>query len=201
MNRRWAIAVLAMMLSGAAWAEGNAAAGQEKTEMCEGCHGASGNSETPIFPKLAGQHGGYLTKQLRDFREKKRVDPTMNAIAEGLSDEDIADLAVYYASQRGKAEPPVEAAAGKRLYLMGNPATGVPACAACHGPSGAGNGPASYPVLAGQHAAYVAKTLNDFKNQERANDVNAVLRSIASKMSADEINAVADYIAGLPASR
>lgn len=193
--------MLALVLSSGAWAEGSAGAGQEKAEMCAGCHGKAGNSETPIFPKLAGQHPDYISKQLKDFREQKRVDPSMNAIAGGLSDQDIADVAAYYAAQKLHSEPPVSAALGKRLYLLGNPATGVPACSACHGPDGTGNGPARYPALAGQHAAYVAKTLGDFKTQERANDPNAVIRTIAAKMTAEEMNAVADYIAGLPGGR
>lgn len=201
MNMRWALAILAAALSGAVWAEGSANAGQQKAEMCEGCHGKAGNSETPIFPKLAGQHTGYLSKQLRDFREQKRVDPSMNAIAEGLSDKDIDDLVVYYASQKAHPEAAAAVPAGQRLYLQGNAATGVPACTGCHGPSGAGNGPARYPALAGQHAAYVAKALGDFKTQERANDANAAMRAIAAKLGAEEINTLADYIAGLRAAR
>ncbi|WP_054773924.1 c-type cytochrome [Methylogaea oryzae] len=200
-NMQWAFFVLAATLAGTAWAEGNGSNGRLKAEMCEGCHGAAGNSETPIFPKLAGQNSGYLAKQLMDFREQKRADPTMNAIAAGLNDQDIADIAAYYAAQKIHSEPPVNTPLGKRLYLSGNPAAGVPACSACHGPDGSGNAPARYPALAGQHAAYIAKTLGDFKTQARANDANAVIRTIAAKLSTDEVNALADYIAGLPGKR
>lgn len=200
-NTQWVIFVLAATLAGTAWAGGNATAGRIKAEMCEGCHGKTGNSETPIFPKLAGQNSGYLSKQLVDFREQKRTDPTMNAIAEGLSDQDIADLAAYYSPQKVRSEPPVKAAAGSRLYLLGNIANGVPACTGCHAADGAGNGPAHYPALAGQHAAYVAKTLGDFKTQARNNDANSIMRTIAAKLGADEVNALADYIAGLPGGR
>lgn len=200
-NMRWAIFVLAAALAGTARAEGNAAAGRLKAEMCEGCHGKSGNSETPIFPKLAGQNSGYLSKQLADFREQKRTDPTMNAIAGGLSDQDIADIAAYYAQQKVRSEPPAKATAGKRLYLMGNVANGIPSCTGCHAADGAGNGPAHYPALAGQHAAYVAKTLGDFKTQARNNDANSIMRAISAKLGADEVNALADYIAGLPGGR
>lgn len=200
MNMRWAIVVLAALLSGSVWAEGNAGAGQKVSEMCEGCHGKAGNSQTPIFPKLAGQHASYLVRQLRDFREKKRVDPAMNVIAEDLSEKDINDVSAFFAAQKVSIESAAATPAGKHLYLSGN-SNGAPACSGCHGPSGVGNGPANYPALAGQHAAYVAKTLGDFKTQQRSNDAHSIMRAIAAKLSEDEINAAADYISGLPNSR
>lgn len=200
MKMRWVIAALAAALSGTTWAEGNARAGWDKATMCGGCHGKTGNSETPIFPKLAGQHVGYLTRQLRDFRDQKRVDPSMNAIAGNLSDQDIDDLVAYYATQGTVAEPPSNSPLGKRVYVMGN-ANGAPACTGCHSPSGTGNIPARYPALAGQHAAYVAKALSDFKTQQRNNDANGIMRAVAAKLSEEEINALADYIVGLSATR
>lgn len=196
----WAVAVMAAVLSGAVWATGSESVGRGKSEMCEACHGKGGNSETPIFPKLAGQHEWFLVKQLRDFREQKRIDPAMNAIAGGLSDKDIADVAAYYSSQKIHAEPPIATPAGRRLYLMGN-ANGAPACTGCHSPDGVGNKPARYPALAGQHAAYVAKTLGDFKTQQRSNDANGIMLAVAAKLSEEEMNALADYIAGLPGGR
>lgn len=199
MHKWLAVVLIALAGHSTVWAA--SAAGQEKAEMCVGCHGSAGNSETPIFPKLAGQNAGFLAKQLRDFREQKRVDPSMNAITGGLSDQDIADLAAYFAVQKVRSEPPNATPLGKRLYLMGNVANGAPACSGCHGPNGAGNEPARYPALAGQHAAYVAKALGDFKSQERNNDANSVMRAIAAKLGTEEMNALADYIAGLPGSR
>lgn len=201
MNKRWAVALLASALCGSAWAEGNPTAGKEKSEVCAGCHGDAGNSETPIFPKLAGQHVSFLRKELHDFRDNKRVDPSMNSIAETLSDQDIEDVAAYFAAQKVRPESPAHTALGQRLYLLGNAATGLPACSSCHGPAGAGNGPAKYPGLAGQHAAYISKVLGDFKTGQRGNDSTGMMRTIASKLSEDDMNAVADYISGLAADR
>jgi cytochrome c553 len=187
--------------SGPTVAEGKADAGREKAEQCAGCHGEDGNSETPIFPKLAGQHTDYLIRQLNDFRAQKRVDPSMNAIAGALGDQDVADLAAYYASQKVQPGQAVENAAGKRLYYLGHFATGVPACSGCHSPKGSGNAPAGFPMLRGQHAAYVVKALGDFKSRERANDPREIMRAVSGKMTSEEMNAVADFISGMSEPR
>lgn len=183
--------------AGCAHAQGDAAAGKQKAEACAGCHGEDGNASVPIFPKLAGQHASYLTKQLSDYRAQKRIEPTMNAMAESLTDADIADLSAYFSQFKIKVEETQPNALGEKVYRAGNSDTGVPACAACHGPAGAGNPAAVVPALGGQYSAYIGKTLHDTKAGERHNDPNEAMRMIASRMSPEEINAVADYVSGL----
>ena len=179
-------------------AQGNPSAGKDKAETCGACHGVDGNGSAPIFPKLASQHAGYLAKQLHDFKDKKRADPTMSALAEPLTDADIADLSAYYAGQKITIEPgPANNALGQKIYLTGNLETGVPACTGCHGPDGKGNPQAVFPQVNGQYAAYLEKTLKDFKTGARGNDPNGMMRSIAARLSEEEISAVADYIARL----
>jgi len=180
-----------------ALAAGDSSAGKQKAETCAGCHGQDGNSSVPVFPKLAGQKASYIAKQLYDFKTERRPEPTMTALAEPMNDADIADLSAYFAAQKVKVEKGKENEAGKNLFHAGNPATGLPACTGCHGPEGKGNEPAAFPVLHGQHAPYLTKTLHDFRGKSRYNDRNEVMRSIAAKLSDEEINAVAEYLAGL----
>ncbi len=193
------VALLAVGFVSGAHGAGSADAGKGKAAACGACHGADGNSLVPNFPKLAGQHAAYLSKQLKDFKSGARKDPTMAPMAAPLSEQDIEDLAAFFAGQPlspGKGNPEL-VALGEKLYRGGNVDTGVAACIACHGPAGAGNPAANYPKIGGQQAAYVVKALNDFKSGARSNDANKMMRSIASKMSADEIKAVAEYVAGL----
>ncbi len=174
---------------------GAAAAGKTKSEACGGCHGADGNPAAPVFPKLAGQHSSYLTKQLRVFRSQKRGDQTvMNAMAESLTDQDIADISAWFASNKLKPEPAEKNELGQKIFRTGIPAKAVPACAACHGPKGEGNPSSVYPVLGGQYSSYVVKTLHDFKSGERSHEI---MQAVASRLSDDEINAAADYASGL----
>ena len=180
-----------------AQAGGNATEGQEKAAACGGCHGEDGNGSAPIFPKLAGQHPSYIYKQLMDFKTQKRVEPTMNAMAEPLSEEDMQDIAAFYAAQKQTAETGNANATGKSLYLAGNLGSGVPACSGCHSPTGSGNPQAVFPKLHGQYAAYVEKTLHDFKAAERGNDMNAMMRNVAARLSDAEISAVAEYVSTL----
>ena len=196
-NNKLPIALLLLAGVSCVHAEGNVAAGREKAATCAGCHGEDGNSETPIFPKFAGQHAVYIAKQLHDFKSQKRPNPTMNAISEMLSDEDIEDLSVFYASQKGTVEKTPANALGERLYKTGNPVTHVAACSGCHDPHGKGNPMAVIPSLKGQYATYIEKTLRDFKSGIRPNDMNAMMRTAATKLSDEEITAVADFISGL----
>ena len=194
------LSILGLVLAGPAAAQGNAAAGQAKSMACAGCHGADGNSFNPEWPSLAGQHASYIAKQLGEFKAGNRSNPLMSGQAMGLSDEDMQDLAAYFSSQ--KPNPTGKAAAdkvkaGEALYRGGNMTTGVAACAACHGPAGAGNAPAKFPALAGQHAAYVVNQLKAFRAGERANDPNGMMGDVAKKLSDAEIEAVAQYIQGL----
>jgi len=195
------IAVCAMVaLTGVSVASGNAEEGKAKAISCGGCHGADGNSANPSWPKLAGQHAGYIAKQLADFKAgKKRSDPLMVGQVASLSSQDMADIAAYFAKQTGSqgAASKELAAAGAKLYRGGNKKKGVAACIACHGPTGAGNPAANFPKLSGQHAAYVEKAMKDFRSGARSNDMNKMMQNIAEKMSDKEIKAVASYISGL----
>lgn len=185
---------------GFAQAGGDANAGKTKSAPCAACHGADGNSANPAFPSLAGQHAGYIAKQLADFKAgENRVDATMSAMAMPLSPEDMADLGAYYAAQtpKGGQASPESVTSGEQMYRGGNAKSGVAACMSCHGPSGAGNLAAKFPALSGQHAAYTAKALGDFKMGARSNDAGQMMRTIAAKMTEKEIKAVAEYISGL----
>ncbi|MFA5531009.1 MAG: c-type cytochrome [Thiohalomonadaceae bacterium] len=178
---------------------GDAAAGQGKAAVCAACHGMDGNSLVPLFPKLAGQHTDYIVKQLAAFQSGERKDETMAPMAAPLSDQDVADLAAYFNSQKasvGVANPELAEAGGK-IYRGGIAGKGVSACMACHGPSGAGNPAANFPSLSGQQAAYVAKALRDFRSGARATDPAGMMRNLAVKMSDAEIDAVAEFVAGL----
>jgi cytochrome c553 len=191
--------IAGLCLLGTAHAAGDVDAGKAKSASCAACHMADGNSAAPMFPKIAGQHAAYAVKQLQEFKSGDRVDATMNPMAAALTDEDIADLAAYFGAQ----EPRIGSAAadkvelGGAVYRAGNMATGVAACAACHGPTGEGNPMARFPALSGQHADYTVAQLKAFRSGARANDANAMMRAVARKMSDAEIEAVAQYIQGL----
>jgi cytochrome c553 len=191
---------LAISVTASVWAEGgNAEAGKTKSATCAACHGADGNSTNPEWPKLAGQHPSYIIKQLTNFKEDARVNPTMTPMAKPLSEQDMADLAAYFSSQvrkPGEADQ-TKVALGEQVYKGGNNATGVAACAACHGPTGAGNPAANFPSLNGQQVTYIKNQLNAFRKGERANDAGKMMRNIAGKMTDAEIDAVAEYITGL----
>jgi cytochrome c553 len=196
-----------------AYGAGNSSAGKTKSTACAGCHGSDGNSTAPIFPRLAGQHAKYIIRQLSAFRDKKRNDPSMQAIAAGLSDQDIEDLGAFYNGQKphfpateeeqyvdADQEIPVTGeliADGKAVFIAGNEETGVAACTACHGPEANGNAPAGFPRLGGQFLPYLIKSLNEYKEGIRSNDEGAIMRTIAGKMSKAEINAVSAYLSNL----
>lgn len=173
-------------------------------QVCAACHAADGNSTAPTNPKIAGQFPEYLHKQLRDFRPQggkkpARESAVMMGMVASLSDADLKGLADYYAGQQLKPAAAGDknlAALGQKIWRGGNSAAGVPACAGCHGPAGAGL-PAQYPRLAGQYAEYVAAQLKAFKEGGRTNDPNAAMRGVASRLSDREIRAVAEYAAGL----
>jgi cytochrome c553 len=193
------------MSSVSAWAAGDPAAGKEKSQVCQGCHGQDGNSYGPEWPNLAGQHPSYLIKQILNFQDGVRTNETMNGMVIGLSKQDIEDIAAYFSSQSLQALTPeteVEIIkTGRKIYKGGNLYSGVPACAGCHGPNAAGNSPAAFPHLAGQKTTYVVKTLKDFKSGARANDVNEIMRNIATRLTDNEINAVAAYLSTVQLQR
>ncbi len=181
------------------FAAGSVEAGKQKSASCAVCHGPDGNSNNPTWPNLAGQHAEYIRKQLADYRAGIRKSDQMAPMAMGLSDQDIDDLAVYYASQKprtGQARPEM-VEAGERVYRAGDAARGLAACMACHGPAGTGNPAANYPRINAQHAEYTILQLKAFKAEERANDREGIMRDIAGRMSNDSIEAVADYLQGL----
>ena len=181
------------------YAGGDANAGKTKSATCAGCHGMDGNSANPDWPSLAGQSAAYLEKQLREFKAGERQNATMSPMAAPLSEQDIADVAAYYAAQTVKVGAADESLVelGEKIYRGGNPAGGVAACIGCHGPAGKGNPGAKFPALSGQHAKYVEIQLNAFKTGERDNDVAKMMRNTAANMDAQEIKAVASYIQGL----
>jgi cytochrome c553 len=183
-----------------AQAAGNAAAGEKiVTGVCAACHGADGNSVITSNPRLAQQHPEYIAKQLANFKSGERKNAVMSGIAAGLSAEDMANVAAYFGAQKGKvgsAKSNVAGSLGEKIYRGGIASVGVPACASCHGATGAGI-PVQFPRLSGQHAEYVVTQLKAFYTGERANDNAKVMRMIASKLSDAEMAAVADYIQGL----
>jgi len=195
-----ASAIAAESAAKPALAKGQAIASQ----ACAACHGADGNSPTPANPKLAGQVAEYLEKQLHSFKavqgkKPERDNAVMAGMVANLSPEDMRNVAAYYASQKptgGVSRSRELVFVGQKLYRAGNAATGLPACAGCHGPNGAGI-PSQYPRLAGQYAEYTETQLKTFHEGRRANDTNRMMRSIAAKMSDAEMRAVSDYIAGL----
>ena len=184
---------------------GDKAAGKAKSTACVACHNADGNSTNPLWPKIAGQHESYLFKQLQEFRKGPdggRNQPVMLGIIGGMSQQDFADLAAYFAAEKMSSgeTPAATAVLGERLYRGGNLATGVSACSACHGPGGMGNTAAGFPRLAGQHSAYIVDQLKKFRTEERHNDVGAMMQDIAKRMTDAEMQAVGDFIQGLQAS-
>ncbi len=180
-------------------ATGVVSAGKEKAVSCAACHGADGNSPSDMFPKLAGQGEAYLLKQLIEYKDGTRENAIMTPMVAGLSEQDMADIAAFYASNKITAGSTDEEwlELGQAIYRGGNRETGVPACMACHGPTGAGMPAAKWPALSGQHAAYIEAQLKAFASGERSNDPNSMMRDIASRMTAEEIKAVAAYSSGL----
>ncbi len=165
--------------------------------VCSACHGADGNSVITLNPKLAGQHPEYLLKQLTNFKEGKRVNAVMSGMVANLSLQQMQDLAAYFATQKttlAKAKSNGAGSLGEKIYRGGIAATGVPACAACHGAAGAGL-PKQYPRLSAQHADYTLQQLRTFRTGERANA--PMMMAIAAKMTDAEMQAVADYMQGL----
>lgn len=193
-----------LFAAGAA-AAGDAAAGKAHTAVCAACHGADGNSPAPTFPKLAGQNSRYLLKQLEDIRDGVRPVPTMAGQLDGKTDQQLEDIAAYYAAQprTGSQTDPELLALGEKVYRAGVAERGVPACTACHSPNGKGNPPAGFPSLAGQYAEYIASQLKMYRKGHedesgRTNDGDTrIMRSTAFGLSDKEIEAVASYAAGL----
>ena len=188
-----------------AFAAGNAVAGKEIAKTCVACHGLDGNGSPGVdeWPALAGQHASYTADQVRAFQQgETRSNPAMIGIIAGLTEQDIEDVAAFYESLPRRTRfadenAKKQIALGEKLYRAGSKDKGVAACMGCHGPNGAGNGPAGFPALASQTAKYTAIQLRMFKSGERTNDQNMMMQDIASRLSEDDIEAVSKYLAGL----
>lgn len=198
-----AVAALSLSIAATVAAnEGDAAAGQAGSAVCAACHGADGNSIMPQWPSLAGQHAGYLARQVTLIQSGARPVPEMVALVAGLTESDIRNLAAYFSSQAARIGVTDESlvATGRRIYQAGNIETGVPACMACHGPIGEGNPLSGYPALAGQQPVYTASLLKRFRDGENWGEDDTpsqVMNGVAARLTDDEIEAVASYIHGL----
>ncbi|WP_019569309.1 cytochrome c [Thioalkalivibrio sp. ALE11] len=191
---------VSLMLPLSAAQAGDPQRGQELSQSCAACHQADGNSTNPEWPKLAGQHPKYTAKQLRDFQDGElRHDNLMAGEVADLSEQDMKDLAAYYAEQSITTETADEdvVARGEQIYRGGIPSEGVAACIACHGAQGQGNPEAMFPKVAGQHATYSLDQLQQFRDGERRNDNGQMMRGIVGNMSDEDMESVAQYMAGL----
>lgn len=181
-------------------AKGDAAKAQKIiNDVCGGCHGADGNSTRPNYPNLAAQYPEYIFKQLSEFKAGARRNSTMAPNVAKLSEDDMHNLAAFFSSQQVKpkmAKDPELVAEGQKIFKGGNAGSGVPACASCHGPAGAGI-PVQFPRLAGQKNVYVLNQLKNFRSGDRVNDGGKMMETIARKMTDQEMKAVAEYISGL----
>jgi cytochrome c553 len=203
--RRLPAALLSLLLLSAAAGPALADAAAKQLERaqeivegkCQLCHGAEGESSSPVFPRLAGQNAQYVARQLADYASGRRRSSQMQPMVRDLTAEDFAALGRWYESRPVHlhvVEDPELAQVGRFIFLRGNPFSGVPACSACHGPGAQGS--AALPRLAGQHAAYTERQLRQFNQRERTND-NTVMHNIASKLTELETKAVASYLSGL----
>ncbi len=200
------VLILGLFISCSVWSQGNIEAGKSRALICAACHGPDGNSQLTNYPKLAGQHEKYLEKQLRDLKlgmtsgdNKGRYDPVMSSMAIPLSEQDMADLAVYFSSvpTSDSSTPEYVVEKGKALFNAGDVERGLTACAACHGPRGFGTELSGFPKISGQHADYVKLQLHKFRNETRVNDLNGMMVDIAKKLTDDDIEVLSKYVGGL----
>jgi cytochrome c553 len=213
-SRRIAVALAAQLLglgfAAAAVAAdaplvGDAAAGAAKSATCGACHGATGNSVNPEWPNLAGQHHEYIVEQLALLKSGARIAPAMNPMAAGLSPQDMADLAAHFEKQTpaGLEADPKLWEAGQKLYRGGDATRGIPACLACHGPNGRGNGPARWPQVRSQQPAYVTAQLKAYAARTRYGASAAapaaadMMSDVATRLSENDIKALTSYLQGL----
>lgn len=182
------------------FAQGDAAAGANKVAVCAGCHGNAGDSQIAANPKLAGQNARYLFKQLQDIKSGARTVVLMTGILNNSSEQDMHDMAAYFAEQETTVEgaDPALVEVGEGIYRAGIADLGVAACTACHSPTGQGNSQAGFPAMGGQHAEYVATQLKAFRSGERTNDgATMPMRIETERLTDKEIDALASYISGL----
>lgn len=203
--------VVLPLISTYTFAVGNAEKGKIKAISCAACHGVDGNALAPTFPKLAGQSKGYLLKQLKDFKSGARIDEIMADLVVPLTEQDMINLAAYYATQKVSKGMVIEDSnlvLGQKIYRGGKKVTGVTACIACHGPTGKGIPSAGFPALASQHSMYVVKQLKAFRQYSinaqtgtvepsRTNDYEGMMINFTKSLTNAEIDAVAAYISSL----
>jgi len=195
------LALASTQIHAASLVDGSAEAGKARALTCGACHGADGNSASPVWPNLAGQNAPYILAQLKAFKDGTRKDPLMSGQAMMLTEEDMANLAVYFESMPAAAQSVADVKLlerGEALYRGGNKNDEASACLACHGPTGRGNPAAKYPALNGQHAAYTAKQLNDYASATRTTDGKTqIMRDIVANLDEKDIAALSSYIQGL----
>ena len=182
-------------------APGDPVAGKDKSQLCQGCHGEEGISVEPLIPKLAGQYGKYISKQLRNYQSGTRTHQIMSAMAATITDDDLADIAAYFASRnkmKGNGSGN-SAHLGKNLFLNGDMTRMMVACINCHGVNGKGKTPTNFtfPVIGGQQRDYIRGQLINFRKGDRSNSPGGIMNIIAQKMSDAEIDSLADYVSGL----
>jgi cytochrome c553 len=201
MNRFWifAAALCGTIASSTALPAGNAQSGQAKVVVCAACHGQNGNSASPDYPSLAGLGGDYIAEQLQNFKDGKRDNPIMKPLAQPLSAQDMADIGAYFDTlvNTGLEADPSYWQAGQKIYRGGDQARGIPACMACHGPTGAGNEPAKFPALRGEHAEYIVKQLNAYAAGTRPPGPGGIMPVIAKRLTPEDIRNVASYVQGM----
>lgn len=199
MNKLLVVVISILSFVNVAQAQGDIEAGKTKSITCIACHGTDGNSPSNLYPKIAGQHATYLEKQLHAFKNGERQEPVMSAMAAILSDQDMADLAAYYAAQTTTPESTSEdiAKATQKLYMGGDIERAIPGCTACHGPRGNGLELAKFPKISGQHPAYIKAQLEKFRDNQRHNDPNGMMVDVAGKLTNKEIKQLSQYISAL----
>ena len=190
-----------LCLHGAAWGADEAAQMQRGEDLVMGrcflCHGATGDSSSPLYPKLAGQNSEYMLKQLRNFKRGERESSDMRKVVADMDENDMQSVAFFFSRQqpsRGNSAYAEMRALGEKLFSQGDPARGLKPCRECHGDNGAGS--ATLPRIAGQHTLYIETQLTLFEERKRTND-NAQMQDVAKRLTTDEVRAVAEYLRSL----
>jgi cytochrome c553 len=201
MKNKWFGGFLAsLILAGSALA-GDANLGAQKAAVCGACHGMTGSSVNPEWPNLAGQHEAYIVAQLQNFKHNPplRSNPLMTPMAAPLQEADMHDLGAHFSQQTptGLEADPSNWKEGEKIYRGGDASRGIPACIACHGPQGRGNGPAKYPALRAQHSVYTYNQLKAFKDGTRKSAGNDIMQVVTERMTDEEMRALASYVQGL----
>ncbi len=199
MKFAWIGTALAALCLAASAQAGDASAGAQKAAVCAACHGTNGSSINPEWPNLAGQHESYIAEQLAFFKNATRTNTLMSPMAAALTEADMLDLGAHFARQTpgGLEADPSNWKAGEKLYRGGDGKRGLPACIACHGPQGKGNAPAKYPALRSQHGVYAYNQLKAFAGGTRKTPGNDIMQVVASKLTDEEMRALASYLQGL----